>query len=92
MGGKLSQGAVGAAAAGESSWPERWSGVLQALQTATEQASRDLVSANDRQATFENRMLADRAVLDRLAAETSALQRAFRNRQHTGCATGDLER
>ena len=67
------QGAAAAAAARESSWLERWSGE-QALQTAAEQASRDLVSANDRQATFENRMLADRAVLDRLAAETSALQ------------------
>ena len=51
-----------------------WSGELQALQTATEQAFRDLVSENYRQATFENRMVADRAVLGRLATETSALQ------------------
>ena len=75
----LFQGAAAAAAARESSWLERWSGELQVLQTVTVQAFRGLVSANDRQATFENRMPADRAVLDRLAAETSALQSPRRN-------------
>jgi len=41
--------------------------------------SRDFVSANDRQATFVSRTLADRPVLDRVAAETVASRSPRRN-------------
>ena len=46
------------------------------MQAAKEQASRDLASASDLQATFEIPMLADRAVGARAAREQLASLRA----------------
>jgi len=77
-----------AAAARESSWLECWSGELLASQTATEQPSRDLVSANDLQATLENRMNSDCASLDRLAAE-NARARDIERWCHSRLASGN---
>ena len=59
------------------------SGEFQAWLSAMERASGDLVTASDRQATFESRMLADRAVLSWMTAETWSLGESQARRSAT---------